>query len=367
LRILLLAAGSDIHTVRWANGLCNNGHDVHLCYVANHIPSIDKYDGKITLHKLKLTAPFGYYLNVLQLKRIVKLVKPDIVNAHYASGYGTLGRLLRFSPYVLSVYGTDVFGFPYRKKRNMKIIKKNLYAPDAIASTSHAMAVQVSKLVKYPIEEIHVTPFGVDISKFYNKKLEKKGDSIVVGSVKKLDRKYGVEFGILAIEYLVNHLMAGQSLSVKYYVYGDGKDKERLVQLVKQKELENVVHFRGRIPNDLVPDALNELDIFIAPSIVEESFGVAVVEAMACEVPVIVSESAGFAEVVENGRVGVIVPKQDYKKLAEEIYALIQSPDRRIKLGIAERKRVLENYNWKDNVNKFESIYGEIIQRNRNK
>lgn len=366
MKILLLAGANDIHTVRWANQLSENGNEVHLCYVSNHKPAKDKFNEKVILHKLKLPAPYGYYLNLIQLKRIVNVVKPDIINAHYSSGYGTLSRLIKFSPYLLSVYGSDVYDFPYKNRVNMRIIKKNLKSADAIASTSYAMARQISRLINYPVNNIYITPFGVDINKFSKRVSNKTNGVFTIGSIKKLSPKYGIRYGILAIDHFVNVLMKEneQGLKFKYLIYGEGEEKEDLIQLVNQKKLDNIVEFKGRIPNELVPDALNEMDIFLGTSILDsESFGVAVVEAMACEVPVIVTDVDGFREVVDQGKAGIMVPRKDYKIMAEEIYRLMYEPEQRKRIGLLERKRVIENYNWIKNVEKMESIYLKLINR----
>lgn len=362
MKIVLLAAGNDIHSVRWANQLSENGNEVHLCYVSNQKPFLDKFGSKVFLHELKIPAPFGYYMNILQLRKIIKLIKPDILNAHYSSGYGTLGRLVGFSPYLISVYGSDVYDFPYKRKANMSIIKKNLSAADALASTSYAMAYQTSRLINYPVTDIYITPFGVNIEKFCKQNVNKYEDTIVIGSIKKLSPKYGIRYGILAIDYLVNNLLleSQQNLSVKYFIYGEGEEKAELMQLVKQCNLQNEVEFKGRIPNDKVPLALNQFDIFLGTSN-SESFGVAIVEAMACEVPVIVTDVDGFKEVVDNGKAGIMVPRKDFKAMAKQIYNLIKQPNLRLKIGAIQRRRVVEKYNWLDNVRKMEIVYNELI------
>lgn len=362
MKILLLAAANDIHSVRWANQLSKNGNTVHLCYVSNHKPAKDRFNNKVILHELKMPAPYGYYINILQLKKIIKYIKPDIINAHYSSGYGTLGRLTGFSPYVLSVYGSDVYDFPYKRKINMKIIKKNLNAADAIASTSYAMACQIAKLIDCSVSDIYITPFGVNTNKFLKQNICKKNNEIIIGTIKKLSPKYGIKYGILAIHYLINNILMYEKdkYNIKYYIYGEGEEKSNLEKLVKQCKLENVVEFKGRIPNVEVPKALNKFDIFIATSICSESFGVAVVEAMACEVPVIVTDVDGFKEVVDNGKAGIIVPRKDYKKMAKEIYKLIKNSELRKKIGKIQRKRVLENYDWMENVKKMELIYHDL-------
>lgn len=364
MKILLLAAAHDIHCVRWANQLSENGNIVHLCYVSNHVLGKDKFNNKVIFHKLKVPAPYGYYFNVVQLKKIINTIKPDILNAHYASGYGTLARLVKFSPSLISVYGSDVYDFPYKNKINMKIIKKNLQAANAIASTSYAMAYQTSKLIEYPIDKIHITPFGVDINKFYKQYTAKEDGKIVIGSIKKLSPKYGIKYGILAIDYLLNNLLKEKkdSINITYKIYGEGEEEEELKQFVKQHNLQEVVEFKGRIPNELVPKALNEFDIFLGTSILDsESFGVAIVEAMACEVPVIVTDVDGFKEVVNKGEVGVMVGRKDYKEMAHEILGLIDSPNRREEQGSIQRQYVIDNYNWEKNVKKMEEIYKSIL------
>ena len=370
MKILLLAAANDIHSVRWANRLAENGNIIHLCYVSNHKPSKDKLNNKVFLHELKTPAPYGYYLNVFQLKKLIKFIKPDILNAHYASGYGTLGRLSGFSPYLISVYGSDVYDFPYKRKINMHIIKKNLNAADAIASTSRAMAYQTAKLINCSVSDIYITPFGVDVNKFFKYQgYNQNKNEIIIGTIKKLSPKYGIKYGILAINYLINHILNHEEkrLNIKYLIYGEGEEKSELEMMVKQYNLENIVEFKGRIPNIEVPKALNELDIFLATSILDsESFGVAVVEAMACEVPVIVTDVDGFKEVVNNGKAGIMVPRKDYKRMAEEMYKLIKNPGLRKKLGEIQRKRVVEKFDWFENANKMETIYKKLINKNNN-
>ena len=101
------------------------------------------------------------------------------------------------------------------------------------------------------------------------------------------------------------------------------------------------------------------MDIFVAPSI-EESFGVAAVEAMACETPVIVSDADGLKEVIVNNETGFIVSKKDYKTIAEKLKELILNEALRIKFGRNGRKRVLELYNWDNNVKNMIEVYEEI-------
>lgn len=133
--------------------------------------------------------------------------------------------------------------------------------------------------------------------------------------------------------------------------------KESILKTCDQCNLQDVVEFKGRIPNETVPMALNELDIFLGTSVLDsESFGVAIVEAMACEVPVIVTDVDGFKEVVDSGNAGVMVPRKDYKAMGIELFNLIQKPELRNEIGEKQRRRVVKEYNWINNVEKWKKF-----------
>src|SRR5699024_6142017 len=98
-----------VHTMRWVNGLAARGIEVHLATV--HEPTFE-YDARVVVHRLFPRAPFGYVLSVASLRRLIRRVAPDLLNVHYATGYGLLARLSGFRPTLLSVWGSDVYCFP---------------------------------------------------------------------------------------------------------------------------------------------------------------------------------------------------------------------------------------------------------------
>jgi glycosyltransferase involved in cell wall biosynthesis len=92
-----------------------------------------------------------------------------------------------------------------------------------------------------------------------------------------------------------------------------------------------------------------------------ESFGVAIIEASACGVPVIVSDAGGLPEVVVDGQTGYIVPRNNPQAAAEKIVNLINDKNARVAMGRAGREFVLKNYEWKENADRMEKLYKEII------
>jgi len=367
-KVLFISAANNIHTVRWVNSLAEN-FEVHLVYCKNHKPNIDVINPEVILHELYFNAPLGYYLNSIQLKKIYKEIKPDIVNVHYASGYGTLARMSKLKNVLLSVWGSDVYDFPKESKIKKRILQKNIMYAKAIASTSNVMAEELKREVPIINKEIHITPFGVDTQKFKKTDCKRTDNNFNIGIIKKLERKYGIEYLILAVEKLIQKLTENQEIelanSIKVYIYGDGTQEESLRNLIKEHDLSKYIFLMGKIPNNVVPEKLNEFDAFCATSVLNsESFGVAVVEAMACEVPVVATNVDGFSEVMENEKTGYIVEKRNINQIAEALEILLKNEKLRKQFGKNGRRRVLENYDWKDNVEKMKKIYINIINTN---
>lgn len=277
---------------------------------------------------------------------------------------GTLIRISKLQPVLLSVWGSDVYDFPNESKIKAKIFKKNVLNAKCIASTSNAMAKELQKKVEIGNMPVFITPFGVDVEKFKAEK-KKENTEFIIGNVKTLEPKYGIKYAILAVkklkEKLVENNEAKLANSIKLYIYGEGKQRKELKKLIQVNNLQDSVFLMGKIPNEQVPKVLNKLDVFCATSILDsESFGVAVVEAMACEVPVIASNVDGFCEVIEERKTGIIVDRKNVDQIAQALEELLRNQALRQEYGKKGRKRVLEYYNWKDNVEYMSSIYKKM-------
>lgn len=363
MKIIFLGEAGSIHTIRWVNSLSEKGIEVILVSLKGNFDNIEKISKKVKVIYLPFGTKLGYYLNVFALKKIISKEKPDLINAHYASGYGTLGRLSGFNKKLLNVWGSDVYDFPNESKLKKRIIEKNLKNYTAIASTSYCMAEETKKYLENKSKEIFITPFGVDTEKFKNLNIEKKENEITIGIVKTLTEKYGIEYLIKAIKELENILDIENYKKIRLLIYGKGELKNKLEDLTKELQIEDKVIFKGYISNEDVPKALNEMDIFVVPSILDsESFGVAAVEAMACEVPVIVSDVDGLKEVVVNNETGFVIPKKSPKEIANKIKILIENNDIVKKFKKNARDRVLKLYDWNKNVENMIKIYKELLK-----
>ena len=112
MKIMFVSAANSTHTVRWVNALAERGHEVYLVSNRGHEPKENALNSRVKLYLMKHSGGKGYYLNAGELRKIAKRINPDVINVHYASGYGTLARKARLPKYILSVWGSDVYDFP---------------------------------------------------------------------------------------------------------------------------------------------------------------------------------------------------------------------------------------------------------------
>src|SRR5688572_24406093 len=151
MKVLLLSDTYSEHTEKWALGLANAGIEVGLfsfnkaSYEWYNHPGITVFfepDKKINAESTLTKLAYLKYVSIL--KKIIRHFKPDILHAHYASSYGLVGALSGFHPFVLSVWGSDIYDFPRRSKLHKRLIQHNLRKSDMIMSTSHIMKEEIS-------------------------------------------------------------------------------------------------------------------------------------------------------------------------------------------------------------------------------
>ena len=364
MKILFLSDASSIHTKRWVNSLSEKGVTIHL-FSLKPVNKADYPGQDFTFTEFNLQKRFGglsklNYLKVLpELKKVIRGFKPDIMHAHFATSYGLLGALSGFHPFVLSVWGSDVFDFPKKSLLHRKILEYNLKKADKILSTSNVMAVETKN---YTDKEIEVTPFGINIELFRPEKADRTASTpfsesdIVVGTIKLLEDKYGINYLIEAFSMVAKK---HPELPLRLLIVGEGSERKNLENLSEKFEIKDKVYFAGMADYSKVPYFNNVLDVYAALSNYE-SFGVAVIEAQSCGKPVVVSDAGGLPEVVEDGVTGFVVERKNAAAAAEKLEKLVLDSELRKSIGNAGRERVLKLYDWNENVTQMMEIYNKI-------
>ena len=354
MKLCFLANAGSIHAAKWANYFSRRGHEVHV--ISYHAGR--ELDSGVFTHRLGPVWPLSmhYFLDGSDVRRLVHRLKPDLVHSHYASGYGTLGRLTRFRPRIVSVWGSDIYEFPSRSVLHRWLIKENLRGADRVCSTSQAMARETTRYYDGPVE---ITPFGIDCDQFRPQSDAKHfSDDFVVGAVGWLLPVYGFEYLIRAFALISERYRRQRRL--RLVIVGEGYLRKSLEALCAELVLADSVNFLGQVPNQKVSEILNSFSVFAAPFL-ESSFGVSVLEASACGLPVVVSEVGGLPEVIRNGQTGFVVPPANTEAIAHALRQLIENDDLRRDMGSAGRRFVLENYEWTESASKMERIYESVL------
>jgi glycosyltransferase involved in cell wall biosynthesis len=351
-----LAEARSSHTAKWVNHFSDKGYEVHLL-------SFEEPRGifsAVKVHKLNsgIASGLRYFTAAPQVRKIVASVRPALLHAHYASGYGTLGRLSGFHPYLISVWGSDIFEFPATSPLHRSLLRKNLACADTVFSTSRFMA---QRAAKYCEKEISITPFGVDCSHFLPDRKRAMSKQFVIGTVKILEDKYGLDYLIKAFALLQKRY---SQCELRLVIAGEGPSKSKLQGMAHEYGIANRTEFLGYVPQAKLPGLLNNFSVFAAISVCDESFGVAVLEASACGLPVVVSDAGGLAEIVQHGLTGMVVPRRSSEAAAAAIATFIENDERRQRMGMAGRDLVMMQYDWTKNARRMEEFYASVLAAN---
>ncbi|KPU45366.1 GDP-mannose-dependent alpha-(1-6)-phosphatidylinositol monomannoside mannosyltransferase [Oxobacter pfennigii] len=357
MKICYLANATSIHTQRWAKSLSSRGRDIEIISFdkaeiegikVHYIEPVKRERNRLPYEPKNIT----YIAKALKVRELIKKIKPDIVHAHYATGYGLTGALCNIHPLIISTWGTDIFDAPRKNKIFENIVRYNLKKADYIIATSKALA---DETMLYTDKKLEIIPFGIDIEKF-NVERHKDDTVITFGIVKSLEEVYGIEYLIRAFEKIYKKYG-----NLRLLIVGGGNLYDKLKIMCAELKIEDYVTFTGKVLNTEVPIFLNEMDIFVMPSI-RESFGVAALEAQACGVPVIASDVGGIPEVVIDGETGLLFKAADTDELAEKMEYLINNSQIRNEMGRRGRAFVENSYNWEANVDEMYKLYENIIE-----
>ena len=368
--ICYLGNAASIHTLRWANYFAE--HDWTVDVITWHPPAegFEIHQG-VTIHRVLFPPHYiARYGTLLEIARIVRRSHPDIIHAHYLSHFGILGGLyssiFRFRPLVLTAWGSDVLQdirgwhrWPLRR-----LVRLVLQRADCVTCDADHMVVQLAKL-GMPRKKIALVYFGTDTRKFSPQprdqslieRLDIAGSPTVI-SLRSLQPIYDIESLVRSIP-----LVLREAPQAKFIIAGDGGQRQYLESLARTLGVYSSARFVGRIANDDLPQYLNSADIYVSTSLSDAGIAASTAEAMACGLPVVITDFGDNRKWVEDGINGCVVPMRAPESLASRIIYLLQHEEARQPLGRAARETIEERNNREKEMGKVERIYEEMIER----
>ena len=315
-------------------------------------------DSSLTFGKIGRLFDLHYYSfgkNVLRFKEVLE--KADII--HALTPLSSTANLRKIAPLVSHFQHHEPIDKPIQLlyKPFHHIIEKKAYLKsDAVLAPSQYSKNVLCKIYSIPQEKVKVVPHGVDISKFSTTAM-KKSKKIRLLFVGPLEERKGIKYLIEAFALVKN-----EHKNVELVLLGSGSQEKKLKELVNKLNLTEFVEFAGYIDgwsSDFV-DYYNSSDIFVFPSL-KEGFGMVIVEAMACGLPVISTNTSAIPEVV--GDAGILVEPRNSQALVNAIILLIEDEKLRNKLSERGRKRVEENFTWEKVIERTLEAYSKLIRK----
>ncbi|MBL4938127.1 glycosyltransferase [Clostridium sp. YIM B02515] len=354
-KLCLLANANSIHTQKWVEYFSDLQYSIEIITLTD-----TKYEYKpnVKVHYISpsSTNKLSYFLLINKVRKLVYNIKPDILHSHYASSYGMLGRMCNYHPFLVSVWGSDIYQFPEQNILNKILLKYILNGAEAVCSTSEDMK---NVTQRYYNGDIFITPFGVDINIFQKQNPIFSKQNITIGVTKSLEAVYGINF---LIEGFSKILKRFPHRDLKLLIVGDGSEKEELTKFCEYLGIMDKVFFAGVVANEDIVEHINQMDIVCIPSL-SESFGVSAVEASACERPVVASNVGGLKEVVIDNKTGFLIEAKSSEEIANKIEIFIKDMDLARQFGKNGREFVQKKFSWDKNVKIMEGIYDMLIDK----
>jgi L-malate glycosyltransferase len=362
--------GSGVVATELAHALVDRGHHVHLISSEppfrwrRGVPRLSFERVKVPSYPL-FREPQYLLALANTIARVAEEQRLDVVHAHYAVPHATAAyladQILLSAPQVTprtvtTLHGTDitlvgsdpsyarVVAFSIERSHGVTAVSESLKA-DTIAS----LGVQ---------HEITVIPNFLDCATY-----RRRPDPALRAQVCPPDQTLLIHVSNfrpvkrvdVAIE--IFHRVR-QRVAARFVLIGDGPVREDVERRIEEYGLHDDVVLLGE-QHDLVP-WLSVADVFLLPS-AQESFGLAALEAMACEVPVVASNVGGLPEIIEDGVTGFVCAPDDIALMTERVVSLIADTDRRVAMAQAAASLVRTTYCTDRIVPLYEQAYREVL------
>lgn len=349
--------GAPLHVLQLAKNLKLRGFDTLIITPGGKLVEICKKE-KCRYKEVMMGGPLDWK-SVEKIFKVLNEYKPDIVHTHGMRA-GWLGRLASRNLKCKKVYTehlwTDTFHLKNRayeqfQLRGLKFMDRYTDSTIAVSKTVYDYLVDKRGFDK---NKIHIIPNGIN-PRFINTNpiAKPQGVPYLIGSIGSLNE---VKNHKVAIKAFAQVIREGPSLNIHLQIVGEGPLRKPLEKLIKREGLSERVHLLGRV--DDVLDRLQHFLIFVSLSL-SESFGLAVGEAMAVGLPVIVSDISALKNLVGNA--GVVVPVRDTDKIAREIIKLVGDKKLRETLGRRAKKRIADNFSEKVMMDKTVALYRKLL------
>jgi N-acetyl-alpha-D-glucosaminyl L-malate synthase BshA len=366
--------GSGVVATELGKALARRAHQVHI--ISTETPfRLGEYQEGLSFHQVVTpTYPLfrepQYLLSLAnKIVQVARDLRLDVVHAHYAVPHAAAafmaqqviaGTDRRAAPRVITtLHGTDIT-LVGSDPSYSEIVAFSIERSDAVTAVSESL--RASTISQLGIKTaIRVIPNFLDCDQY--KRVDASAlrrrftgtspDARVITHVSNFRPVKRVDAVVDVFDRI------RQRVPARLLLVGDGPELTTAYRIARERGISDLVHAVGA-QEEVIP-LLSASDLFLLPS-AQESFGLAALEAMACEVPVVASRVGGIPEVIEDGVSGVLQPLEALDAMAESAVALLTDEDRHRRMGQAARARVLDRFCVQRVVPMYEACYEAVLR-----
>ena len=364
--------GSGIVGSEIGRELADNGHNVH--FISSALPTrLTELNERVHFHEVEMMnyplfehQPYSLAL-ATKLATVARSENLDLLHVHYAIPHSISAILARESikskfylPVITTLHGTDIT-LVGADRSYLPITKYGLQESDGVTAVSRFL--KQATIETFDFDDIEVIPnficptyYKRDMDLPLRKELVGEGEILLthVSNFRPVKRP------IDCVEILSKVREMGGN--ARLIMVGDGPERSACEYRCEQLEVCDYVSFVGK--RDNIADYLAISDIFLLPS-ESESFGLAALEAQACQVPVIASRIGGIPEVVTDKETGFLSDIGDIEKMSADTLRLVNDGGLRLAMGKKSRDLAVSRYSATDIIPQYMRFYEKVLEKSK--
>jgi N-acetyl-alpha-D-glucosaminyl L-malate synthase BshA len=362
--------GSGIVGSELGRDLADRGHNVH--FISSFLPTrVTELGERIHFHEVEMMSyplfehqPYDLAL-ATKMATVARAEKLDLFHVHYAIPHSISAILARESikqkryvPVITTLHGTDIT-LVGADRSYLPITRYGLQQSDGVTAVSKFL--KQATIETFDFDEIEVIPNFICQYHYtrledsaLKKELAPNGERLLVH----VSNFRPVKRPADCVEILARVRNAG--IDARLVMVGDGPERSSVTYRAEQLGLNGSVIFVGKQAN--IADYMGIADVFLLPSELE-SFGLAALEAQACEAPVVATRIGGIPEVVNDGESGYLSDVGDTEKMSSDTLKLLKDEELRRNFGEKGRELAVQRYSTEKIIPQYIAFYEKIVQK----
>lgn len=310
----------------------------------------------------KLLVPFYMLLGTIQIIRLARKNKYNIIHTHWPLPHAVFGYVAAKAArarHILYFHGVELMWVKTELKFLKSFLRWAIRSANAVICNSSHTAARIKEIYD---RDVYIIPSGQavmsDTKAFV--KIERKNKEKQILFVGRLVERKGVKYLLEAFAHIVSQI------DLRLNIVGIGPDMEILKTIAQAKGIADKVNFLGKVSTQELDQLYRNADIFVLPAVIDskgdtEGLGVVLIEALTYKIPVIASSCGGIVDIIKDNQTGLLVPEKDSNALSNAIMKMISDEQYAKTLADNGYEYVNTKYNWNTITDQIITLFNKFV------